>query len=196
MSPAQEAVPRVRSTASWFPMPLMTPVLLSRSVSFPTATPKISCRVAALLTVVDAIVPVAPRAESWATRSSPALTMTWPVKVLLPESSRSPSPSLVIPPMPVLLITASITSSFRSSVGDNTAPTDDEVLKTALRRFSEELQIQPVRNSQLVQVSFTAYDRELSAKVPNMLAELYIESDRDAAGGGDGQLLRRGGESR
>ena len=61
-----------------------------------------------------------------------------------------------------------------------TTPTEDEVLKTALRRFSEELQIQPVRNSQLVQVSFTAYDRELSAKVPNMLAELYIESDLEA----------------
>ncbi len=61
-----------------------------------------------------------------------------------------------------------------------TAPTDDEVLKTALRRFGDELQIQPVRNSQLVQVSFTAYDRELSANVPNMLAELYIESDLEA----------------
>ena len=62
----------------------------------------------------------------------------------------------------------------------NLPPTDDEVLKTALRRFGEDLQIQPVRNSQLVQISFTTYDRELSAKIPNVLAELYIESDLEA----------------
>ena len=59
-------------------------------------------------------------------------------------------------------------------------PTEDQVLKTAIRRFSEDLQIQPVRNSQLVQISFTAADRELSAQVPNMLAEIYIESDLEA----------------
>jgi len=62
----------------------------------------------------------------------------------------------------------------------NVPPSDDDVLKTALKRFGDNLQIQPVRNSQLVQISFTAYDRELSAKIPNMLAELYIESDLEA----------------
>lgn len=65
---------------------------------------------------------------------------------------------------------------FKSKVPFN----DDDVLKTALKRLGDDLQIQPVRNSQLVQISFTAYDRELSAKVPNMLAELYIESDLEA----------------
>ena len=59
-------------------------------------------------------------------------------------------------------------------------PSEEQVLKAAIRRFGEDLQIQPVRNSQLVQISFTAYDRELAAKVPNMLAEIYIESDLEA----------------
>ena len=68
------------------------------------------------------------------------------------------------------------TQWFKSKV----PPNDDDVLKTALKRLGDDLQIQPVRNSQLVQISFIAYDRELSAKVPNMLAELYIESDLEA----------------
>ena len=59
-------------------------------------------------------------------------------------------------------------------------PTEDQVLKGAIGRFSGNLQVQPVRNSQLVQITFTAYDRELAAKVPNMLAEIYIESDLEA----------------
>ena len=68
------------------------------------------------------------------------------------------------------------TQWFKSKV----PPNNDDVLKTALKRLGDDLQIQPVRNSQLVQISFTAYDRELSARVPNMLAELYIESDLEA----------------
>ncbi len=58
--------------------------------------------------------------------------------------------------------------------------TEAQVLKAAISHFGSNLQVQPVRNSQLVQISFTAYDRELAAKVPNMLAEIYIESDLEA----------------
>ena len=59
-------------------------------------------------------------------------------------------------------------------------PTEENILKNVIKRVSDELQIQPVRNSQLVLVSFSAYDKELSAKVPNTLAEVFIESDLDA----------------
>lgn len=60
-------------------------------------------------------------------------------------------------------------------------PMDEEgVLKLVQIRFAQELLVMPVRNSQLVQVSFTAHDRELAAKVPNTLAELYVESDLEA----------------
>jgi len=60
------------------------------------------------------------------------------------------------------------------------APTEENILKGVISRVTADLQIQPVRNSQLVQVSFSAYDKELSAKVPNTLAEVFIESDLDA----------------
>src|SRR5262249_24288428 len=58
--------------------------------------------------------------------------------------------------------------------------TDDDVLKTVVARFKRDLQVHLVRNSQLAQVSFVAYDRELSAKVPNTMSEVYIESDLEA----------------
>lgn len=58
--------------------------------------------------------------------------------------------------------------------------TDDGILKSATRKFKKDLEIQLVRNSQLVQISFTSHDKELAAKVPNELANIYIENDLDA----------------
>ncbi len=58
--------------------------------------------------------------------------------------------------------------------------TEADAAGRAIRLLGEDLQIQPVRNSQLVTISFTAYDRELAASVPNALAEIYIESDLEA----------------
>jgi len=59
-------------------------------------------------------------------------------------------------------------------------PTEEAAVKRAIGIVSANLQIQPIRNSQLVQISYIAYDRELAAKVPNALAEVYIESDLEA----------------
>jgi succinoglycan biosynthesis transport protein ExoP len=58
--------------------------------------------------------------------------------------------------------------------------TEEQVTKRAIKEFMDDLQVQPVRNSQLVQISFTAYDKELAAKVPNTLAEVFIENDLEA----------------
>jgi polysaccharide biosynthesis transport protein len=63
---------------------------------------------------------------------------------------------------------------------DETERSEDEILKSVVRAFKRELQVQLIRNSQLAQVSFTAYDKQLAAKVPNVLAETFIESDLDA----------------
>jgi succinoglycan biosynthesis transport protein ExoP len=63
---------------------------------------------------------------------------------------------------------------------DETERAEDEILKSVVRAFKRELQVQLIRNSQLAQVSFTAYDKQLAAKVPNVLAETFIESDLDA----------------
>lgn len=57
---------------------------------------------------------------------------------------------------------------------------DEAILKKVIRDFSADLQVQPVRNSQLVQISFTAYDKEIAAQVPNALADIYIENDLEA----------------
>src|SRR5690242_12583125 len=47
----------------------------------------------------------------------------------------------------------------------------------AVVKLREGLQIQLVRNSQLAQISFSTYDKNLSAAVPNAMADMYIESD-------------------
>ena len=57
---------------------------------------------------------------------------------------------------------------------------EDEIQKQVIRRFMNDLQVQPVRNSQLVQVSYSSFDKDLAAKVPNTLADVYIESDLEA----------------
>jgi polysaccharide biosynthesis transport protein len=58
--------------------------------------------------------------------------------------------------------------------------TDEEASRRAVVRFRRELQVTLVRNSQLAQVSFSSYDRNLAATVPNALVDTYIESDLDA----------------
>lgn len=67
-----------------------------------------------------------------------------------------------------------------SLFADDKPLTEDDVLKSVVRKFRSELQVQLLRNSHLAQISFTAHDRELAAKVPNTLAEIFIESDLDA----------------
>jgi capsular exopolysaccharide synthesis family protein len=57
---------------------------------------------------------------------------------------------------------------------------DEEVLKSVVGKFRKQLQVQLVHNSQLVQITFTSPDRQLAAKVPNALAETYIENDLEA----------------
>lgn len=73
-----------------------------------------------------------------------------------------------------------LTRQTQGWLGDAKPQSEDAVLKRVVGQFSEDLQVQPIRNSQLVQISFTAQDRELAAKVPNALAEVYIESDLEA----------------
>src|SRR5688572_24389329 len=70
-----------------------------------------------------------------------------------------------------------LVSSHDAVVG---AGADEQALKAVVQAFRRDLQVQLVRNSQLAQISFTSHDRELSAKVPNTLAEVFIESDLDS----------------
>ena len=70
-----------------------------------------------------------------------------------------------------------LTSMFS---GEPRTPTAENILKRAVRTFKGDLQVQLVRNSQLVQVSFTSYDPNLAALIPNTLADVFIENDLEA----------------
>ncbi|MBL8521944.1 MAG: chain-length determining protein, partial [Betaproteobacteria bacterium] len=69
-----------------------------------------------------------------------------------------------------------LTDWFRTK----TVPNEDQITRGVVNRFMRDLQVQPIRNSQLVQISFTSFDKELAAKVPNTLADIYVESDLEA----------------
>lgn len=57
---------------------------------------------------------------------------------------------------------------------------EDSIAKQVIGRFQRQLAVQPVRASQLVQVSFDSHNPDLAAKVANTVAEAYIESDLEA----------------
>src|SRR5260221_5959088 len=64
--------------------------------------------------------------------------------------------------------------------GESPTATEEQAENRAIGRGKRGLQVGLVRNSQLAQVSFSTFDRELAAKVPNTVADTYIESDLDA----------------
>jgi succinoglycan biosynthesis transport protein ExoP len=57
---------------------------------------------------------------------------------------------------------------------------DEAVTNAVIRAVQSDLDVQLVRNSQLIRVSFESSDRELAARVANSISELYIESDMEA----------------
>jgi len=67
-----------------------------------------------------------------------------------------------------------------SWVGEPPALSEDKTLEQVENKFLAGLEVQPIRNTQLVKVSFESYDKDLAAKVPNTVADLYIESDLEA----------------
>jgi capsular exopolysaccharide synthesis family protein len=71
-------------------------------------------------------------------------------------------------------------TGFLSGAPHEDVRSDDDVMKSVVQRFKGGLSVQLVRNSQLAQITFSSYDKELAAKVPNTLADIYIESDLEA----------------
>jgi capsular exopolysaccharide synthesis family protein len=79
------------------------------------------------------------------------------------------------------LALASITADqFGFSETDTNAPVEATTTKRVIGAVQKRLQVEPVRLSQLIRVSFEAQDPELAAKVANTFAEVFIESDLDA----------------
>jgi capsular exopolysaccharide synthesis family protein len=71
-------------------------------------------------------------------------------------------------------------SRLAGSSAHAVAMSDEDAMRVVVQRVRQALQVQLVRNSQLVQISFASPDRDLSAKLPNTLADTYIENDLEA----------------
>ncbi|MCF8177316.1 MAG: polysaccharide biosynthesis tyrosine autokinase [Sulfuritalea sp.] len=56
----------------------------------------------------------------------------------------------------------------------------EKVQAAVIGRFMKNLTIELVRNSQLIRISFESPDKEFAAKVPNWVADGFIEADMDA----------------
>ena len=57
---------------------------------------------------------------------------------------------------------------------------DESLAAATLGKYYEELDVQPVRLSQLVKISFSSESPEIAAKVAGTVAQIYIENDREA----------------
>ncbi len=62
--------------------------------------------------------------------------------------------------------------------GDKLSP--QQLEERVIRRFKSDLNVELIRNSQLIKISFDSHDKELAAKVANGMAEGFIEADMDA----------------
>lgn len=65
-------------------------------------------------------------------------------------------------------------------LGPDEPLTDESILKSVQRKFGDSLQVELLRNSHIARISFTAYDKNLAARVPNAVAETFIDSDLEA----------------
>jgi succinoglycan biosynthesis transport protein ExoP len=75
---------------------------------------------------------------------------------------------------------ARLTSKWLAPAEPAAALSDEAVMQGVIDRVRGALAVQMVRNSQLTQITFTSTDRELAARVPNVVAETYIESDLES----------------
>ncbi|RCX32276.1 exopolysaccharide transport family protein [Thioalbus denitrificans] len=63
---------------------------------------------------------------------------------------------------------------------DEEPPTEEAVRKATVDAFMSRLGVEPVRNSQIIDVTFEANDPKLSAEVANTVANAYIEAGLEA----------------
>lgn len=62
------------------------------------------------------------------------------------------------------------------------APSEEDLLESVTSQVMGGISLQPVRNTQLVKLSFDSHDPVLAERVPNTLAMIYIISDLEARG--------------
>jgi len=69
---------------------------------------------------------------------------------------------------------------FLTYASQESAPSSDAIEQRVVRAVQGGLQLQLVRNSQLIRISFESSDKNLAAVVPNELAEIYIDADLES----------------
>jgi polysaccharide biosynthesis transport protein len=69
---------------------------------------------------------------------------------------------------------------YASGKSGGAGPSDQDLEEGVVDSVMGRTSLQPVRNTQLVKVSFDAKDPELAARVPNTLATIYIVADLEA----------------
>lgn len=68
---------------------------------------------------------------------------------------------------------------LQTGADDASVPEREARLARALVRFSRSLQIRPVQNTSIVQITFTATNPQLAADIANGIARAYIEQDME-----------------
>ncbi len=58
--------------------------------------------------------------------------------------------------------------------------TEAAVWEATVENFRDRLEVEPIRNTQLVEIAFTAYDAGLTARVANAIGQAYIEDNLEA----------------
>ena len=71
-------------------------------------------------------------------------------------------------------------SSLLAGFIEKKPPSEQDIIQSTLSKFSQNLEVRPLRNTQLVQIAFNSTDPVLAADIINTLAQTYIESDLES----------------
>ena len=74
----------------------------------------------------------------------------------------------------------SFLETFREEAAPARQPADEEIREGVVGQVMGQFSFQPVRNTQLVKVSFTSHDPVLAERAPNTLSMIYIVADLEA----------------
>jgi len=80
----------------------------------------------------------------------------------------------------VMQETSGLSVSSGKLSGNKEMPADEFQLRKLVKQFSWMMTVSPVRNTQLVHISFDATDNQLAAQMANQMAQMYIQDQMDA----------------
>ena len=75
-----------------------------------------------------------------------------------------------------------VPAQFLPAAAPGQAPKQEDLVESVVAQVMANISLQPVKNTQLVKLSFDSHDPVLAERVPNTLAMIYIVSDLEARG--------------